>query len=68
MSENFIIGGPESTTPCYLKFHQFDIYNSIEWTQSGTLKWNAETKQIYVLPDVIPPNNNINEKKRLYKK
>jgi len=57
MSENFVIGSsPIGTgTPCYLKFHEFTIYDSETWTQSGTVKFDAVTKNFYVLPD--PPEN-----------
>jgi len=55
MSNNFVIGTNEYPGPSYLKFNGKDIYNSIDWTESGTLKWNAETKEIYVLADPVPP-------------
>lgn len=55
MSDNFVIGStpiPEENL-CSLKFHQFTIYDSENWLQSGVLRWNATTKNFEVLPD--PP-------------
>lgn len=76
MSNNFIIGDSnvDINEPCYLKFHQFDIYNSVDWTSSGQLCWNSATKQIYVQPfpekeilvEPIQPVNSI--KKTTFKK
>jgi hypothetical protein len=75
MSDNFVIGNtpiPEENL-CSLKFHQFTIYDSENWLQSGTLRWNATTKNFEVLPDpplsensdkeTIINNTNVNSKK-----
>ena len=78
MSDNFVIGNtpiPEENL-CSLKFHQYTIYDSENWTQSGTLRWNATTKNFEVLPDTpfsqsekgtekeeIINNTNVNSKK-----
>lgn len=55
MSDNFQIGSSpiDVNTPCFLKFHQFTIYDSQNWTQTGVLKWNAATKEFFVEPDVV---------------
>lgn len=78
MSDNFVIGStpiPEENL-CSLKFHQFTIYDSENWLQSGVLRWNATTKNFEVLPDpmsflqtgkeeneIIINNTNVNSKK-----
>lgn len=57
MADNFVIGSspiPEENL-CSLKFHQYTLYDSENWTQSGVLRWNAITKSFEVLPDPIPP-------------
>ena len=57
MNDNFTIGStpiPEGNL-CNLKFHQYVIYDSENWTQSGVLRWNATTKNFEVLPD--PPSS-----------
>ena len=41
----------DENTQCYLKFHQWTIYDSENWTQSGHLYWNATTKNFEVIPD-----------------
>jgi hypothetical protein len=65
MNDNFTIGStpiPEGNL-CNLKFHQYVIYDSENWTQSGVLRWNATTKNFEVLPDSLPVEKNIiNEK------
>lgn len=51
--DNFQIGStipPENV--CQLTFHQYVIYDSENWTQSGTLKWDAPNKCFIVVPDV----------------
>lgn len=60
MSDNFVIGNtpiPEENL-CSLKFHQFTLYDSENWLQSGTLRWNATTKNFEVLPDPLPLSEN----------
>ncbi len=54
MNQDFTIGDtPIGTeTPCKLKFHEFVIYDSENWTQTGVVKWDAVNKQFYVVPDV----------------
>ena len=64
MSDDFVIGSspiPEINT-CSLKFHQFILYDSVNWTQSGVLRWNATTKSFEVLPD---PLTNLTEKEEI---
>ncbi len=59
MSDDFVIGStpiPEINN-CSLKFHQYTIYDSVNWTQSGVLRWNATLKCFEVLPDPVPPQN-----------
>lgn len=41
----------DEETQCFLKFHQWTIYDSENWTQSGHLYWNATTKNFEVIPD-----------------
>jgi hypothetical protein len=50
---DFVIGPspiPEEAT-CKLQFHQYTIYDSENWTQSGQLYWNAATKNFEVIPN-----------------
>lgn len=47
----------DENTQCYLKFHQWTIYDSENWTQSGHLYWNATTKNFEVIPDTPPPSS-----------
>jgi len=56
---NYVIGNQEidPSELCSLKFHQYNIYNSIEWTQSGQLYWDAVAKQIIVIPNPLPLNS-----------
>lgn len=64
MSDNFVIGNtpiPEENL-CSLKFHQYTIYDSENWTQSGTLRWNATTKSFEVLPDTFSQGEKGGEK------
>lgn len=46
----------DENTQCYLKFHQWTIYDSENWTQSGHLYWNATTKNFEVIPDPSLPS------------
>lgn len=56
MSNDFALGSyPIPDEPgCVLTFHQYVIYDSVNWTQSGVVRWNATTKQFEVQPDVPP--------------
>ncbi len=40
---------------CILQFHQYKIYDSVEWLQDGYLCWSAADKQFYVEPFVPNP-------------
>lgn len=56
MSYDFQIGSnpiPESA-PSKLTFHQYTIYDSALWTESGYLYWDASAKQFTVMPS--PPS------------
>lgn len=52
MSGNFTIGSAPVGTdnPSQLYFHEFVIYDSINWTQSGNLCWDATNQVFYVVP------------------
>lgn len=54
---NFQIGNSPIglNEPCKLTFHEFPIYDSINWTQTGILKWDALNKCFFVLPDPVEP-------------
>jgi len=56
MSYDFVIGSspiPEEA-PSKLFFHQYCIYDSENWTESGYLYWDATTKQFTI--QAAPPS------------
>jgi hypothetical protein len=58
MSNDFVIGAspiPETDT-CKLSFHQYTIYDSTAWTESGYVYYDAVTKQFTV--QTAPPQKN----------
>ena len=52
MSYDFTIGpSPIGTDqPCQLTFHEFMLYDSINWNQNGYICWDNTAKQFYLLP------------------
>jgi len=63
--DNFQIGSTpiDDQIECSLKFHQYDIYNSVLWQNDGLLCWDRTAKNIVVktysevktILDNIPP-------------
>lgn len=49
---------PYEGDPCQLQFHQFMIYDAVNWTQDGYLCWDATAKQFYVQPFPEQVTNN----------
>jgi hypothetical protein len=60
---NFIISSSGNPSPAKLMFHDFVIYDNENWTQDGTLMWNATTKNFYVQPTIPVPEAKVDEKK-----
>ena len=61
MSDNFTIGAaPVGTdTPCQLTFHEFIMYDSVNWNQNGYICWDNTLKQFYLVPFPSEISNNI---------
>jgi len=53
MSDNFQIGSSLATEDCWLKFHQFSIFDTTKFTTSGPIYWDNTEKCFYVF---TPPS------------
>lgn len=53
MSYNFIIPPSPVNSTCQLTFHEYVIYDSINWTNAGNLYFNSVTGNYEVVPNPI---------------
>ena len=53
MSDNFQIGSSNAEGDCWLKFHQYTLFDTTKFTTSGPIYWDNTEKCFYVF---TPPN------------